>query len=236
MQIVIVEDNAQFAEGVVGMLEEYFLKEEIAATVRHQEAAGLLDELKKGQCCDLCLLDVEMPVLDGLTLAKKIRDLNSDIRIVFLTSHERYALSGYEVRADGYVLKENCRRELPPLIGRLYQEELAKREEFYAICTETQGYKLRIADILYLEKEKKYVVFRCVGKREYRERDTLENVMGRLPQEKFAFIDKGVIVNLGHVVQWGKLSFTMRDGTVLGVSRRTWQAAKNKLYTYLRVK
>ena len=197
MQITVVEDDARFAGDVIRTLTEFFSREGVTAQIRYQEGTGLLEELEKGQCCDLCLLDVEMPGMDGITLAEKIRARDENIRIVFLTSYEKYAFPSYKVRGDGYVLKENYRKELLPVLQRICREEQKKREEYYVIQTDTQGYRIRIRDMICLDKDKKYVVFRCMDKKEYRERDTLENVLGRLPQEQFALIDKGMAVNLG---------------------------------------
>ena len=54
---------------------------------------------------DLVFLDIEMPEMDGITLAKKLRDMNDKIYIVFLTGHVEYALEGYEVNALRYLTK-----------------------------------------------------------------------------------------------------------------------------------
>ena len=59
-----------------------------------------------GRCpYDLVFLDIEMPAVDGITLAKKIRAKSENAFIVFLTSHIEYALEGYEVNALRYLTK-----------------------------------------------------------------------------------------------------------------------------------
>ena len=45
---------------------------------------------------DLVFLDIEMPGIDGITLAKRLRAVSENVQIVFLTSHIEYALEGYE--------------------------------------------------------------------------------------------------------------------------------------------
>lgn len=56
---------------------------------------------------DLCLLDIMMPVKDGFTLAREIRELNSDIPIIFLTakSLKEDVLEGFRIGADDYITK-----------------------------------------------------------------------------------------------------------------------------------
>ena len=54
---------------------------------------------------DMVFLDIEMPEMDGITLAKKLRSISENIYIVFLTGHVEYALEGYEVNALRYLTK-----------------------------------------------------------------------------------------------------------------------------------
>lgn len=63
---------------------------------------------------DLCLLDIMMPVKDGITLAREIRQLNSDIPIVFLTakSMKEDVLKGFRVGGDDYITKPFSMEEL----------------------------------------------------------------------------------------------------------------------------
>ena len=63
---------------------------------------------------DLCLLDIMMPVKDGFTLAKEIRELNSDIPIVFLTakSMKEDVIEGFRTGADDYITKPFSMEEL----------------------------------------------------------------------------------------------------------------------------
>lgn len=251
MQIVIVEDNVRFAEDVAKMLElffsgegEIFFNEENylerdfllrgeRPDIRYLEAVRFLEEVEKGDCCDLCLLDVEMPGMDGIALGEKIRTLNQEISIVYLTAHEKYAYPSYRVRADGYVLKDDYRNELPPLLLRILKK---KQYNYYIIRKEGEGYRIRISDIVYLEKDGKYTLFQCMGQKRYQQRETLENIFQKFPKEQFAYIEKGIIVNLGHVMSFSEKKLILRDGTVLSVSRRTWPLVKEKLYVHWGIK
>lgn len=76
----------------------------------------------------VAFLDIEMGTMDGITMARKLKDLQPGIHIIFVTSHECYALDAFSVHATGYLLKpvsiEDIRRELT----FLYQErKISKR-------------------------------------------------------------------------------------------------------------
>ena len=53
----------------------------------------------------MAVLDINLPDLDGLTLAAKLKELNPDILILFLTGYEQYAVDAFQMHASGYLLK-----------------------------------------------------------------------------------------------------------------------------------
>ena len=70
---------------------------------------------------DVAFLDIELGSTSGLLLAKKLKDLQPEIHIIFVTSHEQYAFHAIQLRATGYLMKpvtaEDIRRELTFLYG-----------------------------------------------------------------------------------------------------------------------
>ncbi len=58
-----------------------------------------------GHPCDAALLDIGLPDMDGITLARKIREAHPDVEIVFVTGHAEYAIDAWDIHARGYVLK-----------------------------------------------------------------------------------------------------------------------------------
>lgn len=54
---------------------------------------------------DLAFLDIEMPGLNGIQLAKKLKSINPKIKIIFVTAYNNYALDAYRVHASGYITK-----------------------------------------------------------------------------------------------------------------------------------
>lgn len=73
-------------------------------------------EYARTSLVDVAFLDIEMPGMNGLQLAKQLKDIDPDTHIVFVTSYEQYALDAFALRATGYLLKpvqqENLAREL----------------------------------------------------------------------------------------------------------------------------
>lgn len=99
--ILLVEDD----ENLGTLLSEYLNSKGYETTLANDGEKGLKKFLN--QSFDMCILDVMMPVKDGFTLAKEIREINTDIPIVFLTakSMKDDALEGFTLGADDYITK-----------------------------------------------------------------------------------------------------------------------------------
>ena len=83
-------------------------------------ASDALDALEAGQACpDVIFTDIQMPGINGLELAVRLKTLAPESRIVFVTAYSQYAVESYKVRAHGYLLKpvtpEQVREELDTL-------------------------------------------------------------------------------------------------------------------------
>ncbi len=112
MRIAIVDDEGSFAKDVKKNIEKYFSNQKKVVEIECFCANSILDEIKIQNYYDVYLLDIEMPEINGLELAKKIRNWNIDAKIVFLTAYENYARSGYKVKAYDYILKDSYGKKL----------------------------------------------------------------------------------------------------------------------------
>ena len=89
-----------------------------------------LVEEYKGQY-DIILLDIQMKHLDGMTAAEKIRMVDPDVVIIFITSTVQYAVQGYAVDALGYVLKPVLYPAFAKLMEKAIVRVKARREKVY---------------------------------------------------------------------------------------------------------
>ena len=103
-QIAIVDDEKIFTD----QLEEYMVQyqkenpAEFQVEVFHS-SIGFLETFQKDY--DLILLDVEMPGLNGMELAHKIREVDEQVVLMFITNMAQYAIHGYSVGALDFVTK-----------------------------------------------------------------------------------------------------------------------------------
>ena len=234
-RIVVVDDDMVFSEKIERTIK--YLFEEMNEPVlvsRYSKGSILLDELSMNRSYDIYFLDVEMPGINGLELARRIKSVEADADIVFVSAYTKYAVPSYKIRACYYILKEEYKAEVPAILKRIWQERMDKAKDYYVIQNTAYGKRMQMDDIMYLMREKKYVIFCCVNGKEYKERGSLGEVYCRLPHDRFVYIDRGYIINLKHVSDWEGDVIRLRSGVELIASRRMCLAFKDALARYWR--
>ena len=104
---------------------------------------------------DIFLLDVEMPDMNGIELAKKIRKMQENGYIIFLTSHPQFAIRGYDrkVRAYQYLLKETMNSRLPEVMEDVIRRCLREEKQYYFIVNQHRMEKLKYQNIIHIKKD-----------------------------------------------------------------------------------
>jgi two-component SAPR family response regulator len=105
------QDNLEYLEFILKKNESIFVA---GAYNSGQEA---LDAIK-GMEIDIAFLDIDMPEIDGLTLADMILDINPEVSVVFVTAHNQYAVEAFRLNALDYVLKPISRDRINETLQR----------------------------------------------------------------------------------------------------------------------
>lgn len=111
MQIVCVDDEALILDLTVSMCRELEQHPAVEGFRSANDAFRWLGEHR----ADVAILDINMPDMDGITLAAKIKECQPDIAVIFLTGYSEYAVDAFGLHASGYLMK-------PVSTGRLVSE------------------------------------------------------------------------------------------------------------------
>ncbi len=106
MRIAIVEDCVADQQQVTGLIHRYFAENmpDVKPLITlFDNAVSFLEHYRA--VFDLVFLDIQMPLMNGMEAAEKLRRMDGQVPLVFITSMARYAVKGYDVDAVGFVLK-----------------------------------------------------------------------------------------------------------------------------------
>lgn len=179
---------------------------------------------------DLVFLDIEMPGIDGITLAKRLRAISENVHIVFLTSHIEYALEGYEVNALRYLVKPVEMNKLGEVLK--YVQDKKNNSRQIMIREEGEDIVIDISDIIYMESMDKNVRI-VTSKREYVTRYNISDYEEELKNSGFLRIHRGYLISLSKVKKIVKNDVVMDGDISLPVSRSNLKALKDALYAYV---
>lgn len=230
LRVSIVEDNIADFQHLQDFLRLYELENGCKFSVRRfVDGMSFLDDYQSET--DIVLMDIEMPQMDGMAAARKLREFDDSVCLIFITNLAQYAISGYEVNAIDYLLKpvqyfpfSMCLKKAIRLCGLW-------KERSVAVKTKNSLVRLTLDQITYIESEKHYVTFHA-GTRLLRSRGTIRKLMESLPSETFAQCHASFLVNLAYVQQVERKQ-TLVDGQWLPVSRSCYQNLMDAFTRYL---
>jgi two-component system, LytTR family, response regulator AlgR len=232
MKLLIVDDEPPARERLRRLLEEIGDCEIVGEAGNGEEALAYCSDTQP----DVVLLDVRMPGISGIEVARHIDSLEDPPAVIFTTAYDQYAVDAFETEAVGYLLKPVRKEKLAHALrhaGRISPTRLAKvaqsagfdarREQ---ICARL-GEQLRlipVSDIYYFVADQKYITVRHKGGE-----NLIDESLKSLAEEfsdDFVRIHRNALVAERQIsaverMEDGQYVVRIRDcGTVLQVSRR----------------
>lgn len=119
--------------------------------------------------CDLVLLDIHMPGVNGIALAAALRELAAPPAIVFVTAHAEHAVQAFELEAVDYLTKPVRLERLQQALQKVQRQRSAEPEapslgEALIIQERGRSERVALSDIIYLKAELKYITVRTAEK------------------------------------------------------------------------
>lgn len=253
IQIAICDDEPILLEEIEKETRACLSRQKIFSVVStYTNGENLLYEIEDGASYDLLLLDIELPGVSGMDLARRIHDLLPYALIVFVTAHYKYAVDAYELNIFRYIPKNQLKSRLPHALRDAAAMLEIQNTDSYLISNQNRMERIPLKDVLYILRDGKNAVFYLrhpVGKgagqgeasapqtvREYRIRKPLTEIYEELNQDYFIFIDRGCIVNLHHISRIAGSSCELTNQTILPVAQSRIGELKKKLNEFWRNK
>ena len=149
---------------------------------------------------DICFMDIQMPHMNGMEVARKLRALDANVLLIFVTSLAQYAIQGYEVRAFDYVLKPLSYPDFMMKMSRVEHQMRMDTDEPETIISDANGkVKLVLKDILYIESEGHHLIYHTLGNKTYSVYARMNDAEKQYASHHFARCNSCYLVNLRYV-------------------------------------
>jgi DNA-binding LytR/AlgR family response regulator len=174
-------------------------------------------------------LDIDMPELNGIEAAAKLREKYPDLIIVFVTAFIKYAPEGYKVYAFRYLLKENLQSNLFSCLDDMRKKLFAATETITLRLVDS-SMQTRLCDILYFEgMSSRHAVVHlrnldsidCLGK--------LSDFEAELSSKGFLRIHKSYLVNMAHITSIKNYRVTLSNGDALTVPEKRYGLVRDAI-------
>ncbi|MBE5783152.1 MAG: response regulator transcription factor [Clostridiales bacterium] len=230
-KVAICDDDAQQREYIRGIVSAWFQKHHHLAEIRlYEEARPFLFDYQAEKDFDLLLLDVEMPKISGVELAKEVRKDNDSVQIVFITGFYEYFSDGFDVSALHYLIKPVDEEKLYPVLEKAVSN-LSWRQRSVLISTPELDVKVPLSEILYVEADKVYVIVHTLHG-VYRTRIALAKFAEQL-DDTFLKVHRSFVVGLKHVQKIARTEITLLNGDSVPISRGMYDAVHAAMIRYL---
>ncbi len=164
---------------------------------------------------DILLLDIEMPSMNGVDLAKRIRRENDAVQIVFTTGYSDYIAEGYEVAALHYLIKPVSSEKLESVLDHA-AIKIKKNEKSLFLSVAGEMFRIPVYEIQYLEVRQNYVTVHA--KKDY----TIKKTLGEFERdldERFYRMGRSYLLNLTYIDKITKDRVFLSNGTVIPLPR-----------------
>ena len=230
LKTAIVEDDESYREELSSYVKRYAAEsgQDIQIFI-YGDGSSILKEYEPKY--DIILLDIEMPKINGMETARRIRAVDPGVVLVFITNMASYAIHGYEVGALDFITKPVTWFTFQLRFRRAVERAAMRKDEEFLLAGRDEVEKIQVRDIYYVEVQNRMLYYHT--KRGTIElRGTMKSAEETLFPHHFAKCNHWYIVNLAHVKRITKDTVIVGDRE-LEMSRRARAGFLDALTAYM---
>ncbi len=227
MRIAICDDDKEELARISSFLDKYQREHNASLTYKaFHSGVELLSTVRSGDF-ELYLLDVIMPAVNGVEVAKEIRSFDTEAKIVFLTSSPEFAVASYTVKAMDYILKPVEEGRLFGVLNELMTDS-QKPQEGLTVKAKSGITRILFSRLVYVEVVNKQVYFHLSD-------NSVREITARLSEfeqpllarPEFMRVHRSYIVNLFQINELTANGLTTHQGNSIPVSRALYKEVRD---------
>ena len=235
MKLAIIEDEQVHTDLLNQYIEMWSIEKNIQVTVTpFSSAESFLFTWEEQRDFDVLLVDIQMKEMTGMEMAKRVREQDPDIAIIFTTGIADYMEEGYEVDAIHYLLKPVSREKLCQCMDRVLQKGC--REQFLLVKTKEETLKLSVKSIMYVEAMGHgcMIEFCPHADRTFQVEitESISELEERLGESDFVRCHRAYLCRIDKIRYISRAWIEMDNGSRILVSRRLYSYVNQRFISY----
>ena len=207
MNIALVEDLENEQMRISSIIKEYASANHINIELSIFNNAESFLESYRPLKYTLIFMDIYMDEMTGIDAARKIRAIDNDALIVFLTTSEDHAFSAFDVHAYHYIIKPESDETLKESLYKVLNDIAAMQSanvERLMISSDGTDKGIPYHNIKYVSSNRNYVQIICKDNSEYHPRMTFSEICEILNKDnRFLRINRGILINMDYITDFG---------------------------------
>lgn len=218
MRIAIVDDNPLEIENLLQIITEEFNNRNMKIEkIDNFQSGEEFMQIWQKEMYDVIILDVFMEVLTGVDVAKKIRETDNEVKLVFCTTSNEFASESYSVSASYYLQKPINQKGISDMIEKLNPDKF----ELGSFVVLPDGQHLILRNMIYEEYFDRVAYIHTKLGEGLKLRVSQAEIKDLLSNYSFLIIcGKGLIVNMYEIISQDGDVFVMSNGDRVPISRR----------------
>lgn len=234
MKIAICDDNIDVIKQIENIVSQTYAEIQVDfLTTCFENGRDLLAEIQNEDTeFDILLLDIDMPEISGIEVARIIRERNVNSILIFISSYENYVFDTFEYNPFRFVRKSRMLQELPIAL-RAAEGVYQKNKKRYVIIHSDKGeVRIEETEIMFFDVVKRQIRISLADGRILYTWKTIKELQKELSAERFSKIHSGCVVNLKYVSGYAGCDITLDNGVHLTASRGGIKTFKEELSRY----
>lgn len=235
-KIAICDDMEQDTQYIASAAKKWAEQENVCVDIHtFPSAEGFLFDYAEHKDYDILLLDIEMPSMNGVELAKRIRQENDAVQIVFITGYSDYIAEGYDVAALHYLMKPVSFDKLFAVMNRA-TDKLNKTEKSIIMAVDGESLRIAVSDIVAVEAFAHFCTLTTIHARfEVKASITaVEKMLNESAGGEFVRCHRSYIVGVKYIKSISKTDVTLDNGAKIPLSRSHCQAVNQAFIRYFK--
>lgn len=221
MKIAICDDNEAELIRIKELLEFYAQYNNQTFIIKCFSSSVELASTAEFEKFDIYFLDIIMPVMDGINLAREIRTFDKSSPVIFLTSSPEFAVESYTVKAFNYLLKPVNKDALYNTIDDILETFHKEHFDTFIIKNNSGIHKIYLSDIVYAEALNRKVILNLKNNEQIVSTDVFSSICDTLMAHKeFALPHRSFIVNMNYIKTIDTIKIQLFNEKIIPLAQR----------------